>query len=95
VPLWRPTVGPVFERQFDVLDEADQDEVQRIINLLCIDPTADNEFKFILQIPDGGAVWYYDNGDNLWLSYKITGNDEFHLLSCARRKPPPHWGRRL
>lgn len=36
----------------------------------------------------------YDDG-TYWVSYKITGNGEFELLSCHRHGRAPRWGRRL
>lgn len=83
-PLYRPRVSPTFVERFERLSNDDQDEVQRYINLLCIDPFADHEVKFIVELPEG-RVWYYDTGD-LWVSYKLEGNDEFYLLSCGRRR---------
>lgn len=93
--LWRPRFDPVFVRRFEErLDEADQERVQHIINLLCIDPLVDAEGVKVVISTEAGGLWTYDDGE-VWVSYKITGTDEFYLLSCGRHGRMPAWGRRL
>jgi hypothetical protein len=82
VPLFRPDAKATFHETFDRLDPADQQEVQYLVNLLCIDPRPDGRSRRAIDLP-GGTVLFADT-ESHWVSYQIAGSDELHLIACGK-----------
>lgn len=81
MPLFRPRPTEVFDDAFNRLAPADQEAVQHLINLLCIDPQPDGRTRRVFELPQGAVVCA--NSDNHWVSYQITSDDEIRLIGCG------------
>lgn len=75
----------MFNEAFERLGLADQDEVQYLINLLCIDPQPNGRSRRVFELPQGTVLC--STTETHWVSYRILGEDEFLLMACGRFPP--------
>jgi G3E family GTPase len=87
MPRYSVEISQRFEDALARLTEDDQDEVLRIVGMLQVDPSIDAIRRHVLQTPYG-AIQFYD-GDDVWVSYRLRGNDVVWIINCGRYSAPP------
>jgi hypothetical protein len=81
---------PSAARAFEEADADDQEELDRIIRNICIDPAIQAPFKVPLMMPPAVLTLYNDGA--YWILYHLPNNTTVDVWMVGKAPEPPPRG---